>query len=328
MIVERWNGLSITSSSVKDDPLGRVQTLGPEQPVDGLLLVGHGSRCLISADQMYQIRDHTQAAMPETLVEVGFLEMTDPPAGVVLDHMVSRGCQRIVILPLMLLAASHSKSDVPAIVLNGRKRHPGVELTFGSPLGVSPELIEIGAANIADVGAEGLPLLVIARGTSEPDANGDAVKASRLLAEWTDTDFLFNGFTGMTWPRVPEALRTVQKLGAPKFAVFFWFLCNGKLIERARDEIAEFVKETGIEVVDAGYFGPDARLAQLIERRYTEALADSPTINCDTCTYRAPFPGYEEKAGQPVGVGHSHLAASHAAGGHDHHHDHGTHHTH
>lgn len=326
MIVNRWNGLSITSSSTETNSLSRVQTMGPEHPVDGLLLVGHGSRCLISADQMYQIRDHTQAAMPDVLVEVGFLEMTDPPAGVVLDHMVSRGCQRIVILPLMLLAASHSKSDVPAIVLRGRERHPSVELMFGSPLGVSPELIEIGASNISDVGAEGLPLLVVARGTSEPDANGDAVKASRLLAEWTDTDFLFNGFTGMTWPRVPEALRTVQQLGRPKIAVFFWFLCNGKLIERARDEIAEFVDETGVDVVDAGYFGPDPRLAPLIQRRYTEALADNPTINCDTCTYRAPFPGYEEKAGQAVGVGHSHLAASHAAGDHDH--DHGHPHTH
>ncbi len=322
MIVERWNGLSIKPSK-KSDPLSRVQTLGPENPIDGLLLVGHGSRCLISADQMYQIRDHTQAAMPDILVEVGFLEMTDPPAGIVLDHMVATGCQRIVILPLMLLAASHSKSDVPAIVLNGRNRHPHVELTFGSPLGVSPELIEIGASNIADVDAEGLPLLVIARGTSEPDANGDAVKASRLLAEWTDTDFLFNGFTGMTWPLVPEALRTVQKLGQPKIAVFFWFLCSGKLIERARDEISQFVDETGVEVVDAGYFGPDERLAKLIIRRYNDALADKPTINCDTCTYRAPFPGYEEKAGQAVGVGHSHLAASHAAGDHGHEHHHG-----
>ena len=315
MIVDRWKGIQLS---------GRTQPSGPAvkpQNDDGLLLVGHGSRCLVSANQMYQIRDHVQASMPERMVEVGFLEMTDPPAGVVLDEMVERGCRRIVILPLMLLAASHSKSDVPAIVLRARQRHPNIEFHFGSPLGVSPELIEIGASNLTEVDAVGLPLLVIARGTSEPDANGDAVKASRLLGEWSEANFLYQGFTGMTWPLVPEALRTVEQLGQPKIAVFFWFLCNGKLIERARDQIAEFEAASQVEVVDAGYFGPDARLAPLIARRFAEALADSPTINCDTCTYRAPFPGYETKVGQAVGVGHSHLAAEHAdhTHGHDHH---------
>ncbi|MEM7327040.1 MAG: sirohydrochlorin chelatase, partial [Actinomycetota bacterium] len=294
---------------------------------EGVLLVGHGSRCMISAEQMHVIGDQAQAALPHLIVEVGFLEMTDPPAGVVLDAMVARGCKRIVVLPLMLLGASHAKSDVPAIVVESRLRHPNVDIAFGSPLGPVPELVEIAADNLAAVDGSGLPLVVIARGTSDPDANGEASKAGRLLAEWTDSGFLQMGFTGMTWPLTPDALDIVARLGHKRIALFFWFLCNGKLIERARDQIAEFSERTGIEVVEAGYFGPDARLTAVIERRYREAIEGRPTVNCDTCAYRAPFPGMEEKAGQPIGVGHSHLAAEHRnSHGHDHDHGHSHHH--
>ncbi len=321
MIVERSISVPLRTSAARPVRAQRE----PATAAEGLLLVGHGSRCLISEAQMHEIGDHVSAALPDMVVEVGFLEMTDPPAGAVLDAMVERGCRRVVILPLMLLAASHAKSDVPAIVLEGRDRHPGVEIIFGSPLGVAPELIEIAARNIHQREAGGMPLIVVARGTSDPDANGDATKAARLLAEWVDAGFLYTGFTGMTWPLVPDALTTAARLlpengGGPKqIALFFWFLCNGKLIERAREQIEAFTAETGIEVVDAGYFGPDPALADVVVRRYQEATEGRPIVNCDACAYRSPFPGHEAKAGQPIGVGHSHLAAEHR---HSHQHSH------
>lgn len=321
------------------------QRTGPATGSEGMLIVGHGSYCKISAAQMHAIGDHVAAAFPDVIVEVGFLEMTDPPANKVLDAMVARGCTRIVVMPFMLLAATHSKSDVPAIIVEGRLRHPNVDLVFGSSLGVVPELIEMAATNIKDQGGAGLPLLVIARGTSDPDANGDAVKASRMLGEWLDTGVVSTGFTGMTWPLTPEALTEMsykvrgratarEAAGhAPeplKIALFFWFICNGKLIERAREQIADFEALTGIEVVDAGYFGPDPRLVEIVAARYQEALEGSPVVNCDTCAYRAPFPGQEDKVGKPIGEGHSHFAADHRNGvaAHSHDHDHSHTHTH
>ncbi len=325
MLVERTVSIPIRSSVTPPERPPR----GPASAPEGLLLVGHGSRCMISAEQMHRIGDQVQAALPDLVVEVGFLEMTDPPAGLVLDAMVARGCRRIVVLPLMLLGASHAKSDVPAIVVESRLRHPTIDIAFGSPLGAVPELIEIAADNLAAVDGAGLPLVVVARGTSDPDANAEASKAGRMLAEWVDSGFLQMGFTGMTWPLTPDALDLVARLGHERVALFFWFLCNGKLIERARDQIAEFSERTGVEVVEAGYFGPDPRLTAVIERRYREAIEGRPTVNCDTCAYRAPFPGMEEKAGQPIGVGHSHLAAEHRHGhSHPHDHQHGHRHHH
>lgn len=345
----------VVSVPLVKKPIGRdgtvklrnqLRLVDSQGPSEGMLIVGHGSYCKISANQMHQIGSHVARAFPDVLVEVGFLEMTEPPANRVLDAMVASGCRRIVVMPFMLLAATHSKSDVPAIIVEGRQRHPQVEFVFASSLGVVPELIEIAASNVEEVGGAKLPLLVIARGTSDPDANGDAIKVSRILGEWLDSGLVSTGFTGMTWPLTPQALdqmaalarlRTQQGPGpsepVPKIqiALFFWFICNGKLIERAREQIADFENRTGVEVLDAGYFGPDERLVQIVAQRYQEALMGNPVLNCDTCAYRAPFPGQEEKVGKPIGEGHSHFAADHRAGvvtDHSHDHSHGHSHSH
>jgi sirohydrochlorin cobaltochelatase len=294
----------------------------PGTAPDGLLLVAHGSKCIAGVDEARALGRAVAGRRPDLDVDLGFLELADPPAGPVLDAMVARGCRHIVVQPMMLLAAGHGKSDVPAIVLEGRERHPGVQLAFGSPIGVVPELLSVAQKNLGEAGATGLPLLVIARGTSDPDANGEAVRAARLLAEWSGAPDVEVGFTGVTWPSVPDALERMSRLGHERFATFFWFIANGKLVERARDQLAEHRAARGADVVDAGYFGPDAGLADVVSLRRDEAVAGMPRTNCDTCSFRAPWPGLEERVGQEQGHGHSHLAVEHRHA-HAHTHSHG-----
>lgn len=257
------------------------------------------------------------AARPDVAVDVGFLEMTEPPAGEVIDRLVDRGCGRITVLPLVLLGAGHAKSDVPALVLDARERHPEADVRFGSPLGVSRLPVSLIGESVVSAGGGGIPLLVVARGTSDPDANGDAFKAARLIGEWTGAPFVHVGFSGVTGPSVLDAAGVFARLGYRRLAVAWWYLCYGRLVERGRAELASFSAESGVVVVDAGYLGPDPRLVPLILDRYEEALAGRPAVNCDVCAYRAPWPGREDRVGQPVGIGHSHLAAEHR-----HHHAH------
>ncbi|HEX4244662.1 MAG TPA: CbiX/SirB N-terminal domain-containing protein, partial [Acidimicrobiales bacterium] len=157
---------------------------------EGLLLVGHGSQSAASGMEMRAIAGLVADQLPGVLVDVGFLEMTEPSASVALDRLVGQGCRRIVVLPLVLLGAGHAKNDVAAVVLEGRERHPRCDLVFGSPLGVAKDLVEIMGAAVTSVAGRGLPLLLVARGTSDPDANGDAAKAARLVGEWSDAPFV------------------------------------------------------------------------------------------------------------------------------------------
>jgi sirohydrochlorin cobaltochelatase len=279
--------------------------------MEGLVLIGHGSRSSQSGREMVDLAGLVSSALPGVAVEAGFLEMTDPPAGAVIDELVGRGCERITVLPLVLLGAGHAKSDVPAVVLEARARHGGVEFLFGSPLGVTRVPVELVARSVLANGGAGLPLLMIARGTSDPDANGEAFKAARLVSEWTGAPFVQVGFSGVTSPSVVEAADVLKRLGYRRLAVAWWYLCHGRLIERGRAELSGFAGAAGIDLVDCGYIGPDPLLVPLVLQRYVEALAGTPNVNCDTCAYRAPWPGREDRVGQAVGVGHSHLAAAH-----------------
>ena len=272
---------------------------------------------------MHSLGDIVASEMPYVSVEVGFLELNDPPAGAVLDRLVERGCERIAVLPLVLLGAGHAKSDSPAVVLEARERHPSVEFRFGTPLGVAREAVELLGKSGVSAGGAGLPLLVLARGSSDPDANSDAYKAARLVGEWAGSAFVNVGFSGITGPSVEDAAAAMVRLGYTRVAVAWWFLCHGRLVERGRAEMAAVFDDAGVEYLDAGYIGAEPELAPLVVRRYHEAIrtgsveeegdsaAGDSGVNCDTCAYRAPWPGKEDRVGQPIGVGHSHLAASH-----------------
>ena len=278
---------------------------------------------------MQALGDLVAAELAETAVEVGFLEMNKPTAAEAVDALIDRGCRRVVVLPLVLLGAGHAKSDSPAVVLEARDRYPGVRFDFGAPLGVAREAVELLRKSVVAAGGAGLPLLLLARGSSDPDANSDAYKAARLVGEWAGSPFVTVGFRGITGPSVGEAAETMVRLGPSKVALAWWFLCHGRLVDRGRREVADALGPAGVELVDAGYIGPDPSLLPLVVRRYRAALGgDSGTarpgeagfdreagpdggVNCDMCAYRAPWPGREDRVGQPIGVGHSHLAAAH-----------------
>lgn len=278
---------------------------------EGLLLVGHGSRSDAGRKELLHLGQLVADTVIDTAVEVGFLEMTDPPADVAADRLVAQGARRIGVVPLMLNSAGHSKSDVPAVVLEARARHPEIHFVYGRPLGIDQVLLAVAFDRITAAEGTSLPLLLVARGTSEPEANADAYRVARLLAEWTAPPFVQPAFSGLTWPSVPDGLELCRVLGAERLVAFAWYLSTGRLVERMQAQYAEFTARTGVPVLDAGYLGPDPRLVPVIVDRYREAIDGAVALNCDVCSFRAPFPGVEHRVGQPLGVGHSHLAAEH-----------------
>jgi sirohydrochlorin cobaltochelatase len=296
---------------IRPRPGGVASSGGPAEAEEGLLLVAHGSVCARSALEMDVLAGLVQRSLPGVAVDSGYLEMAQPAAGLVADDLVARGCRRVAVLPLMLLGAGHAKSDIPAVVQEARSRHPGVEFPFGAPLGVSRVPVELLGKAVVSSGGAGLPLLVVARGTSDPDANADACKAARLVAEWTGAPFAYVGFSGVTGPSVGEAAAVFSRLGFDRLAVAWWYLCHGKLIERGRADLARFAAQSGVEIVDAGHLGPRPALVPLVLERYQQCLGGVVVVNCDTCAYRAPWPGREGRVGQAIGVGHSHLAVEH-----------------
>lgn len=287
-----------------------------------LLIVGHGSRDPRGAGEFHElvslVRDH--APVP---VEGGFIELSRPPISECVDRLAGEGAREISAVPLMLLAAGHAKDDIPATLVREKMSHPDLDFHYGRALGIRPELLELMDERISAVvpeeEKEETAVLVVGRGSSDPDANSDLAKMARLFFEGRPYPLVETAFVSLAPPSVPEALERCKRLGARRIAVFSYFLFTGVLEERIREQSEAFASENlDIEVRYAGYFGPDERVARLILDRYRESFEGDIRMNCDVCVHRVALPGFEEKVGAPA-TPHYHPDEPGHSHGHHHH---------
>ena len=270
-----------------------------------LLIVGHGSRDSRGVAEFHDLVDLVRRRNPSLTVEGGFIELSRPPISECVDRLADRGARNAAAVPLMLLAAGHAKDDIPATLVREKMGHPEMSFNYGRALGIRPELLELMDERISTVVLEEekgeTAVLVVGRGSSDPDANSDLSKIARLFYEGRPYPVVESAYVSMTPPDVAEGLDRCLKLGAKRVVLFSYFLFTGVLEERIRGQGEAFAEANpGVEVRYAGYFGPDKRVADLVVERYTEAVGGDIRMNCDVCVHRVALPGFEEKVGAPA----------------------------
>ena len=270
-----------------------------------LLIVGHGSRDSRGAAEFHDLVDLVRQRNPSLTVEGGFIELSRPPISECVDRLADRGARNVAAVPLMLLAAGHAKDDIPATLVREKMGHPEMSFSYGRALGIRPELLELMDVRISTVVLEEekgeTAVLVVGRGSSDPDANSDLSKIARLFYEGRPYPVVESAYVSMTQPDVAEGLDRCIKLGAKHVVVFSYFLFTGVLEQRIRGQGESFaLANPGVELRYAGYFGPDELVADLVVERYTEALRGDIRMNCDVCVHRVALPGFEEKVGAPA----------------------------
>jgi sirohydrochlorin cobaltochelatase len=288
-----------------------------------LLIVGHGSRDPRGAREFHELVALVRECNPTLSVEGGFIELSRPPISECVNRLAGGGARNIAAVPLMLLAAGHAKDDIPATLVREKMSHPEVGFEYGRALGLRPELLELMdekiSAAVPEEEKEETAILVVGRGSSDPDANSDLFKASRLFYEGRPYPLVETAYVSMTPPSVHEGLERLKRLGAKKIAVFSYFLFTGVLEERIRNQSEEFTGENpGLAISYAGYFGPHEKIVDLVMDRYREAVGGDIRMNCDVCVHRVALPGFEEKVGAPA-TPHYHPSESGHEHGHHHH---------
>jgi len=290
-----------------------------------LLIVGHGSRDPRGAREFHELVALVRERNPALSIEGGFIELSRPPISECVSCLVENGSRRVAAVPLMLLTAGHAKDDIPATLVREKMSHPEVDFRYGRALGIRPELLELMNERISAVvpeeEREETAVLVVGRGSSDPDANSDLFKVSRLFYEGRPYPMVETAYVSMTPPSVHEGLERLKRLGAKKIAVFSYFLFTGVLEERIRLQSEEFAADNPeLSISYAGYFGPHERIADLVVERYKEALRGDIRMNCDVCVHRVALPGFEEKVGAPATPHYHPDEPGHTHHGHHHYH--------
>ncbi len=271
-----------------------------------LLLIAHGTRNPAGPMEMAtlceRLGDHLEAPVAAAWLE----DFCPPDAVTAAARLVEAGADHIVSLPFLVLGAGHAKTDVPESVASVRRAHPDIPVTHGRVLGLHAGLFDLACARIDAVSERDRAdevLVVTGAGSSDPDANGDLSKAARMLAELTGHRWAEIAYAGVTWPRADELFARLEAAGVRRVVRFSWSLLAGVLEERVDRWAAEATARGRLEVRDAGRFGPDPLVAEVVVDRYREALAGDARMNCDLCAYRRPLPGVERRVGAPSAGG-------------------------
>jgi sirohydrochlorin cobaltochelatase len=271
-----------------------------------LLLVGHGTRDRAGVDAYLSFVDrmHARLAPAGVAVSGGFIELSAPPLKEAVSDLVVGGHRHLAAVPLVLVAAGHGKGDIPGAMRREQVRHAGLTYQYGRPLGPHPRLLDLVAdrvdAALDGTERENTAVVLVGRGSSDPDANAEIHKVARLLWEGRGYDFVEPAFVSLAWPSVPEAMERARRLGARRLVVAPYFLFPGVLPDRVTRQAVEFARDHDrIDVRTAEVIGDCDALADVVSERYQEALAGDIRMNCDTCVYRIEMPGHEHRVGEP-----------------------------
>ncbi|MFE2429568.1 sirohydrochlorin chelatase [Streptomyces sp. NPDC059373] len=290
-----------------------------------LLLVGHGTRDEAGAEAFRAFVAQLGERNPGLPVGGGFIELSPPPLADAVAELVEDGVRRFAAVPLVLVSAGHAKGDIPAALAREEQRHPGTSYAYGRPLGPHPGLLAVLERRLDEVVGlserEDTTVLLVGRGSTDPDANAEVCKVARLLWEGRGYAGVETAFVSLAAPDVPSGLDRCAKLGARRIVVLPYFLFTGILPERVRQQAEGWgAAHPEVELRQADVIGPEPELAELVMERYRETLKGDLRMNCDTCVYRIKLPGFEDRVGSPQQPHHHPDDPSHSHG--HHHHDH------
>ncbi|MCX9191034.1 cobalamin biosynthesis protein CbiX [Carbonactinospora thermoautotrophica] len=234
-----------------------------------LLAIAHGSQDPRHAETIERLATAVRRIRPDLTVETAYLDHCAPSIGQVVDRLAATGHAEVVAVPLLLTAAYHAKTDIPAQLRAVRQRHPQLVVRYARPLGPDPLLVAALERRLREAGVwPGEPsttVVLASAGSSDPEATA---ALARLARDWQERGWrdVLLAYASASPPTVAQAVTTARRHGARHVAVASYFLAPGFLPDRivAGARQADVVTEV---------LGPAPEVAKLVARRYADALA-------------------------------------------------------
>ena len=315
------------------------------------MVCGHGSRDTGAVEEFQAVAQGLKERLPQYETDWGFLEFATPVIRTGLDALRAKGIRKVLAVPGMLFAAGHAKNDIPSVLNAYKAQNPELEISYARELGIDLKLIRAAGERVEDalqkagdvVSREDTLLVVVGRGASDPDANSNVAKVTRMLWEGLGLGWAETAYSGVTFPLVEPGLEHATRLGYKRIVVFPYFLFTGILVQRIyhyTDIVA--AKHPEIEFIKASYLNDHPLVLDTFAERVEEIRNGENNMNCQLCKYREQFLGFENEVGlrqeshhhhvEGVGTGtdessdavedaHSHVHEH----SHDHNHNHGHH---
>ncbi len=266
-----------------------------------IVVVGHGSRMVEANRDFEHFVDAFRKILPAENIRHAYVELAKPVLDEVLDEIGSDN-DEIIILPLFLFAAGHVKNDIPLMVNAARSQFPMTTFHVACPVGVHPNMVRMIAKRCGKtLGAgakEETAVLVVGRGSSDPDANSDFCKLVRLFEETCGYGRVAYSYVGIVKPNVEEVLERLVREQVKSIVVQPYLLFSGRLIQKLEEMVSRYTKlYPWIQMKIASTMGEDPLIFDLLQERMADAYTQTRPLPCDNCQYRVPINGLDKVGG-------------------------------
>jgi sirohydrochlorin ferrochelatase len=109
----------------------------------GIVVFAHGSRIEAANEAVRAVAANLSRAGDFPAVEAAFLELGAPDLEGAVVRLLSRGVNRVLVLPYFLTLGIHLERDLPRIAEQISRSHGTVEIRLAQPLDGHPALIAI-----------------------------------------------------------------------------------------------------------------------------------------------------------------------------------------
>lgn len=206
-----------------------------------LVLTAHGSADPRSAAVTHAVAGRIRRLRPWLDVRPAFLEQNGPSLLDTLSGLHTPG----VVVPFLLASAFHARVDIPAVI-----EESGAMVDRAEVLGEDPALLTVLRQRLAELGVspddEGVGVLVVAVGSSSPDANARTATVAQLLRSGTRWAGAEVAFATGPYADVPDAAERLRARGAERLVIAPWFLAHGRITDR----VAAYAAAHGIAMAE------------------------------------------------------------------------------
>jgi sirohydrochlorin ferrochelatase len=242
-----------------------------------LVAVAHGSKDPRAAATISQLlaqarRRAAERDLAGLDIKAAFLDHCAPSLPQVLGAVSS--ADECIIVPLLLTAAYHSKTDIPARLAEARAAVPGLAARYAGTLGPHPLLLAALERRVAEADPglaagdrQRTSVVLAAAGSSDPRANATV---AALAARWQARGGwrrVVPAYASAAGPAPGEAIRALRASAADgPVVVASYLLAPGYFA----DKIHDTALDAGADAVSA-VLGAAPEVADVILDRYTEA---------------------------------------------------------
>jgi sirohydrochlorin ferrochelatase len=110
--------------------------------MDAIVLFSHGSVLCGAGQNLFELAARLRERGAAPIIEVGFLNYSEPDFDVAVARCVALGADRITIAPYFLVAGKFVMVDLPRRIEAARRTHPGVQFVVAEAMRFHPRMAD------------------------------------------------------------------------------------------------------------------------------------------------------------------------------------------